>query len=341
MEASPLRVLLLGSDASMWIGLSSTLPSRSSQIFVLKDIDLDSLIAAAQGVDVVVVVLNGEGPERLHPLHLIGQAGLEKRTIVLARPDDQRVASDAVLLGVAGFLQQGCSPERLGVAIEQVSAQGVVYDASGAAELRTRIGMSGGNGPSNLAAAKALASALELKDTYTGGHAERVTWMALRLARVAMIENALPSEALEAAFMLHDVGKIGIPESILNKAAGLTDTERRVLETHPILGEKVVAPLGFPDVVGEVIRHHHERWDGTGYPDRLGGTDIPVAARLFSIADVLDAMTSVRPYRKQVSFRAAVEEIKRGAGTQFDPDLCMLVDATFLGAEPEVVAPLP
>jgi len=340
MEVSPLRVLLLGSDASMWIGLSSTLPSRSSQIFVLKDIDLDSLTAAAENVDVVVVVLNGGGPERLHPLHLIGQAGLEKRTIVLAQPDDQRVASDAVLLGVAGFLQQGCSPERLGMAIEQVTAQGVVYDAFGAAELHSRVGMSSGSGPSNLGAAKALASALELKDTYTGGHAERVTWMALRLARVAMIEDALPSEALEAAFMLHDVGKIGIPDSILNKPAGLTDTERRVLETHPILGEKVVAPLGFPDVVGQVIRHHHERWDGTGYPDRLGGTDIPAAARLFSIADVLDAMTSIRPYRKPVSFQAAVEEIKANAGTQFDPDLCLLVEATFLGASPRVVAPL-
>lgn len=341
MEPAPIRILLLGGDASMWIGLSSTLDARSSQIFVPKEIDLESITSAASTVDVVVLVLNGSGPDRLHPLHLIAQAGLEKRTIVLAQPDDQRVASDAVLLGVAGFLQQGCSPVRLAMAIEQVTAQGVVYDASGAAELHARIGMTGGGGgPSNLGAAKALASALELKDTYTGGHAERVSWMALRLARVAMIEDALPSEALEAGFLLHDVGKIGIPESILNKPAGLTDTERRVLETHPILGEKVVAPLGFPEVVRHVIRHHHERWDGTGYPDRLAGTDIPAAARLFSIADVLDAMTSIRPYRKPVSFQAAVEEIKSHAGTQFDPDLCELVEPTFLGAEAYPVTPL-
>lgn len=321
----------------MWIGLSSLLGSRSSQIFVPKETDLDSIAAAAGRVEVVVLVLNGEGPERLDPLHLIGRAGLEKKTIVLAQTDDRRAASDSILLGVAGFLQQGCEPERLLRAIEQVTARGVMYDAAGAAEMHSRVGLTGGSGPSNLGAAKALASALELKDTYTGGHAERVTAMALRLARVAMIEDALPSEALEAGFLLHDIGKIGIPESVLNKPAGLTDTERRVLQTHPILGEKVVAPLGFPDVVCHVIRHHHERWDGRGYPDRLAGKDIPAAARLFSIADVLDAMTSIRPYRKPVGFQAAVREIKENAGTQFDPELCELVDATtFLDVRPHI-----
>jgi HD-GYP domain-containing protein (c-di-GMP phosphodiesterase class II) len=285
-------------------------------------------------------VLKGHGPERLHPLHLIAQAGLEKRTIVLAQPHDHRAASDAVLLGVAGFLQQGATPQQLDLAVQQVLAQGMVYDASGAAALHSRVELSGG-GPSNIGAAKALASALELKDTYTGGHAERVTAMALRLSRVAMIEGALPSEALEAGFLLHDVGKIGIPESILNKPAGLTDTERRVLQTHPILGEKVVAPLGFPDVVRQVIRHHHERWDGRGYPDGLAREEIPAAARLFSIADVLDAMTSVRPYRRPVPFKAAIEEIKANAGAQFDPQLCELVDQTFLALPTETEAHIP
>lgn len=339
MAQPPVRVLLLGADASMWIGLSSTLGTRSSQIFVLKEIDLESIRSAASDVDVVILVVTGDEADRLHPLHLIAQAGFEKRTIVLAEPEDHRLASDAVLLGVAGFLQHGCSPERLGAAIQQVTSQGVMYDAAGAAQLHARMNTTAATGPSNLGAAKALASALELKDTYTGGHAERVAWMALRLARVAMIQDALPSEALEAGFLLHDVGKIGIPESILNKPAGLTDTERRVLQTHPILGEKVVAPLGFPKVVGHVIRHHHERWDGSGYPDGLAGTDIPAAARLFSIADVLDAMTSIRPYRKPVSFQAAVDEIHKHAGAQFDPELCSLVEAAFLGDMDEDPSP--
>jgi HD-GYP domain-containing protein (c-di-GMP phosphodiesterase class II) len=335
------RVLLIGGDASMWVGLSSALGGNTSQIFVPKEVDLDSLIAAGAEIDVVLVVLKGQGPERIQPLHLIAQAGLEKRTIVLAQPDDHRAASDAVLLGVAGFMQQGSTPDQLNLAVQQVLAQGMVYDASGAAALHSRVELSVGGGPSNIGAAKALASALELKDTYTGGHAERVTAMALRLSRVAMLEGALPSDALEAGFLLHDVGKIGIPESILNKPAGLTDTERRVLQTHPILGEKVVAPLGFPDVVRQVIRHHHERWDGRGYPDGLAREEIPAAARLFSIADVLDAMTSVRPYRKPIPFAAAIAEIKANAGTQFDPELCKLVDHTFLALPADADPQLP
>ena len=340
MTTAPTRVLLIGGDASLWIGLSSSLGGRSSQIFVPKEIDLPSIAATAPQVDVVVVVLDPDGVDRMAPLHLIAQAALQKRTIVLAPPDDQRAASEAVLIGVAGYLQHGVSPERLATTVAAVAAKGVHYDASGAAELQARLELTvPAGGPSNIGAAKALASALELKDTYTGGHAERVGAMAMRLARVAMLEGALPSEALEAGFLLHDVGKIGIPESILNKPAGLTDTERRVLQTHPILGEKVVAPLGFPDCVQQVIRHHHERWDGKGYPDQLAGAAIPAPARLFSIADVLDAMTSVRPYRKPVSFERAVAEIMANAGTQFDPYLCELVEETFLGAPQELQAP--
>jgi HD-GYP domain-containing protein (c-di-GMP phosphodiesterase class II) len=134
---------------------------------------------------------------------------------------------------------------------------------------------------------------------------------------------------MEAGFLLHDVGKIGIPESILNKPGGLSDTERRVLNTHPILGERIVAPLGFPISVGHVIRHHHERWDGGGYPDGLAGEAIPGAARLFSIADSIDAMTSIRPYRRPVTFEAAIDEVMAQAGAQFDPTLAALAREVF------------
>lgn len=331
MARQPTRILLIGADAAMWIGLSSSLGGRNtSQIFVPKEIKVESLVGSRGDIDVIVVVVSGDGADRTQPLHLIAQAQLQKRTIVLAQPDDPQAASEAILLGVGGYLERGASPERLASAIDQVAARGMTYDSSGAAELHARLQLTHPREKvANIAAAKALASALELKDTYTGGHAERVTAMAMRLARTAMLEDALPSEGLEAGFLLHDVGKIGIPESILNKSGGLTDTERRVLQTHPILGERVVAPLGFPDCVRHVIRHHHERWDGRGYPDGLAGREIPAAARLFSIADVLDAMTSLRPYRKPVRFDAALEEIHAHAGTQFDPDLCALVDEAF------------
>lgn len=188
-------------------------------------------------------------------------------------------------------------------------------------------------------AARSLVSALELKDTYTGGHAERVMALAMRLATAAGLHRTYSVDALEAAFLLHDVGKIGIPESILNKPGPLTDAERRVLQTHPLLGERIVGPLKFPECVRQVIRHHHEWWDGTGYPDGLAGAAIPAPARVFSIADVMDAMTSVRPYRMPTTFEEAIEEIILNAGTQFDPALATLAEAAFLDTPVEVVMP--
>jgi HD-GYP domain-containing protein (c-di-GMP phosphodiesterase class II) len=327
-EQDPLRILMVGADASLWIGLSSIFGVRSSQIVVPKEIDEANLIQASNGVDVVVVVLHSDNVEALH---IVAGVGLQKRTVVLADPGDHRLAAEAVLYGVAGYVEKGATPEHLARAITQVAARGMHFDGPAAAEMHSRFErVHPGSSMSHLAAAKALASALELKDTYTGGHAERVTQMAMKLAQIAMWEEALPSQTLEAAFLLHDIGKIGVPESILNKPGKLTDTERRVLQTHPILGERVVSPLGFPPAVGQVIRHHHERWDGSGYPDGLAAEAIPAPARLFSIADVMDAMTSIRPYRKPVSFEQAVEEIMRCAGTQFDPMLCALAEEAFL-----------
>lgn len=328
MEIS-LRVLMVGGDASLWIGLSGTLGRSSSQIYVPKETDEMNLLAAGTQVDVIVMSIPRTGEDRFLSLRALRTAELQRRTVAIAAPDDQEAAIEAVRAGVAGFVQTGSDPKRLATAITHVVEQGTFYDSPAATELRSQLDRGEGSGM-HMSAAKALASALELKDTYTGGHAERVTSMALRMARAAMLEEALPSDALEMAFLLHDVGKIGIPESILNKSGVLTDTERRVLQTHPILGEKVVAPLGLPDVVRKVIRHHHERWDGLGYPDGLSGTDIPAAARLFSIADVIDAMTSVRPYRRPVSLEQAVEEILNNAGSQFDPTLAAMVEDAFL-----------
>ena len=192
-----------------------------------------------------------------------------------------------------------------------------------------------------MGAAKALASALEMKDTTTGGHTERVAALAMRLAGEALLVDALPSEALRAAFLLHDVGKIGIPESILTKPTTLTFTERQLIETHPILGEKIIAPLGLPQVIHDVVRHHHERWDGEGYPDRLAGPSIPPAARLFAIADAVDAMTSTRPYCRPLSFESAVREVIARAGTQFDPQLAVIAERTFLEETISLLDPLP
>lgn len=326
----PLRILLIGGDAALWVGISSSLGSRSSQIVVPGTITKAELTTTARDIDVVVVVADHTEADPCASLRLVKEAHLERRAVVIAGAADQRTAAEALGMGIAGYVVRGSAAEQLATAITQVSEGGAFYDAPAAAVLHNSEDAQATG--SMMSASRALASALELKDTYTGGHAERVTLLAVRLAHAALLEDAMPSEALEAGFLLHDVGKIGIPESILNKPGQLSDTERRVLNTHPILGERIVAPLGFPESVRQVIRHHHERWDGLGYPDRLAGTQIPGAARLFSIADSLDAMTSIRPYRMPVPFEEAMDEIVAQAGTQFDPDLAHLAREIFLHA---------
>jgi ribonuclease P protein subunit RPR2 len=165
----------------------------------------------------------------------------------------------------------------------------------------------------------ALADALEAKDPLTGLHALRVQRYALELTE-AVDRRLLGDESLEYGFLLHDVGKIGLPDQIVNKPGPLTEDERSLVQQHPTVGAQLLA--GVVLLRGEglrVVRSHHERWDGTGYPDRLASTDIPLGARIFAVADALDAMTSDRPYRRAVPWDDAVHEIVAQAGKHFDP----------------------
>jgi ribonuclease P protein subunit RPR2 len=167
----------------------------------------------------------------------------------------------------------------------------------------------------------ALASALESKDTGTREHSQRVQRYAVELAAVVAPE-VLEDPSTEYGFLLHDVGKIGIPDSILGKPEPLDARERRLMKTHTVLGEQVLGGVAFLRGEGlRVVRSHHERWDGGGYPDGLGGTEIPQAARIFAVADTLDAMTSDRPYRPAASWRTAGEEILSQSDRQFDPEV--------------------
>jgi len=166
---------------------------------------------------------------------------------------------------------------------------------------------------------QALATTLEAKDRYTSGHSERVTRYALAVAERMHLSPA-QVERLRYASQLHDVGKIGVPEAILHKAESLDDNEWRSIQKHPVIGEHIIEPLDFLGEVGRIIRHHHERWDGTGYPDRIAGKDIPRLTRIMTVVDAYDAMTSARPYRRAKSPREAMNELKRCRGSQFDPE---------------------
>ena len=169
-----------------------------------------------------------------------------------------------------------------------------------------------------------LSDALESKDPYTRGHSSRVERHSFNIA-VALGLSLKEIEVLRKAASLHDVGKMRIPNSVLHKPGKLDDDERALIEEHPVLGAWMVSSIGDEMIVGSV-RHHHERWDGTGYPDRIRGNEIPLFARIIAVADTYDAVTSTRSYRAGGSRKRGLEIVKAESGKQFDP---LVVEAFF------------
>ena len=170
-----------------------------------------------------------------------------------------------------------------------------------------------------LATVRALAAAVEAKDGYTGGHLLRVQAVGLLLAQEIVPADASHPQ-LAYGFLLHDVGKLAVPDAVLTKPGPLNEAERALIRTHPEAGVRILSVVPFLKRAVEVVRHHHERWDGTGYPDGLAGEQIPLWARIFAVADALDAMTSERPYRRPVSLGEALDEAQRCSGSHFDPE---------------------
>jgi HD-GYP domain-containing protein (c-di-GMP phosphodiesterase class II) len=171
---------------------------------------------------------------------------------------------------------------------------------------------------------EALVSALEARDPYTEAHAGRIRDSAMALAAALKVPPP-QRHAVKLGAILHDVGKIGISDSILLKPDALTDWEWEIMRDHPLIGERMLKSIEFLSPALPIVRHHHERWDGKGYPDGLSGQDIPIGARIVAVCDTFDAMTSERPYRKALSQEVACQEILLHAGRQFDPECAALL----------------
>jgi response regulator RpfG family c-di-GMP phosphodiesterase len=169
-----------------------------------------------------------------------------------------------------------------------------------------------------LNAIAALVYALEAKDKYTSGHSQRVTQIAIAIAQeLGMSPDSI--NKIQFAGLVHDIGKIGVRESVLDKPGKLTEEEFQDVKRHCEIGERILTPIADDEDINQMVRHHHELYDGTGYPDGLKGESIPLGARVLAVADTFDAMTSDRPYRPAVSVNEALNEISKYANTQFDP----------------------
>ncbi|HEX9970413.1 MAG TPA: HD domain-containing phosphohydrolase [Acidimicrobiales bacterium] len=166
---------------------------------------------------------------------------------------------------------------------------------------------------------RSLAFVVEAKDAYTGQHLERCRVYGVALLKELGLAEEYPDA--QYGFLLHDAGKVGVPERILGKPGPLTAAEWRVMRTHPLIGYQMIAAIPFLHNAAEIVRSHHETFDGSGYPEGLRGDEIPLPARVFAVVDAFDAMTTDRPYRTALSLDEATAELTRMAGTQFDPDV--------------------
>ncbi len=187
----------------------------------------------------------------------------------------------------------------------------------------------------HMATIAALSRSMEVKDGYTGGHTERVSDVAAALGRRLGFKGE-ELDAIEIGALLHDIGKIGIPERILHKPGPLDDEEWEVMKTHPVLSEHILAGVGLSPIVLQIARSSHERVDGKGYPDGLAGDDVPLPARIVLVADAFDALTSDRPYRRGTTPEKAIDEIRAHGGTQFCPRVLAALERVY-HEEPELL----
>jgi response regulator RpfG family c-di-GMP phosphodiesterase len=327
------RVLVVDDDAPLRSLLRATLSSE--------DIDVREAGTAEQALDVIrfwrprVILLdiNMPGLDGLTFCSQLMRTGSHNDAAVILLTGEQISDTTARLAGAKGVVRKPFSPLELMSVVARVVEGGDLGSRTGTAEdgqllLYARDLASIARSErlqrqllqeAYRQTATALADAVDVRDRGTGLHAQRVQRYALGLAE-AVDPALLDDPSLEYGFLLHDVGKIGISDQVLLKPGALTAEERELIHAHPALGAQILHDVAMLQGAGlDVVRHHHERWDGAGYPDGLLGEKIPLSARVFAVADTLDAMTSDRPYRAALEWTDAVEEILAQSGRQFDP----------------------
>jgi len=341
------RVLLVDDDANL-----RTLLRTTFEVFDIDVAEAESAGAAERAVrefqpDVVVLDVRMPGMNGLEFCRrLKADPANDGLGVVLLTGSEGGTQQAADEVGADVFLRKPFSPLQLLAAVERLAGKkyGIPFRTAStdepeeqlllyARDLRHILEIEKGQRALVQRAYRetvmALASALESKDTGTRAHSQRVQQYAIELAREVDPE-LLDDPSTEYGFLLHDVGKIGIPDRILQKPKPLSPAEERLMRTHTVLGEQVLSGVAFFHGEGlRIVRSHHERWDGGGYPDGLAGAEIPLSARVFAVADALDAMTSDRPYRRARSWVQAKRDLDAQSGKQFDPEIV----SAFIGTE--------
>ena len=349
-----LRILLVDDDPALRTLLRTTFEVADVDVVEAEDADAARREIRTTRPDVIVLDVRMPGTSGLELCRELKDSPATKDIpIVLLTGSEGGTSAAAKRAGAEAFLRKPFSPLELLAVSERLAGglYGVPFRATRkkhgrgpdeelllyARDLRHLLELERGQREllqrAYMQTVSALASALESKDTGTRAHSQRVQSYATALAATIGEASVTHDQSTPYGFLLHDIGKIGIPDGILQKPGPLSPAERRRMQTHTVLGEAMLSGVAFLKGEGlKIVRSHHERWDGRGYPDGLAHDEIPPGARIFAVADTLDAMTSHRPYRRAMSWNAARTEILDQRKRQFDPDV---VDA-FLAVEEDL-----
>jgi response regulator RpfG family c-di-GMP phosphodiesterase len=307
-----------------------------------------------RGVDVVTLDLHMPGMRGEELMRAVRHEFPNVEIIVITGCGSVESAAEAVRQGICDYLQKPfdvvqvtaavaravarrSSRARLTRFLEELGravgrdreAQAVLDDVHASHKLRARLGeifaargsdACAADGARHFEFLELLAETIETKDRFMRGHARRVAF-ATGVVSERLGLSAEARESLRISAFLHDLGKVGVPTDLLLRPGALEPSERRIVEQHPVIGARLLAPLDMPNGTALALRHHHEWWDGSGYPDGIAGERIPLAARIIAVADAFDAMTCDRPYRRALPREVVVSELRRYSGSQFDPDI--------------------
>ncbi len=294
--------------------VTRTAIGRSLEKYHFKYTEAETLSEAvnyikSRSFDVVISDVKLPDGTGLDLLDLTRQLLLDVPFVVITASGDKKMLRDALNKGASDFLSKPFNLSNLPTIITR-----------NVERHRMQTQKAKKNATVLLKTIKALISALEAKDKYTSGHSIRVAHYANLMARELNLDEH-QRFTLQLSSVLHDIGKIGLPDAILNKKSSLREDEYHEAKEHVIIGSKIVGNIDELSDVATIIRHHHERWDGKGYPDKLKNDAIPFLARILTIADTYEAIVSRRHYAEAQPHKKAIEEIEKNAGTQFDPDL--------------------
>ena len=318
-----LQVLIAEPQAAMADALTALVEGvGNAEVMGCARTEQEALVAGLKAVPDVALIDLSLSPN-CSLISGIHSASPETRIIVLAdrQSDSPSSMVKALASGAVGAIYKESMSTELAKALTFSSERTpVVAEEAAGLLLESYLGALTDKHARDVATIEALAAAVEVRDLGTGRHLHRVTELA-RLCMEQVDPQFAKNEEVAYGFMLHDVGKIGVPDTVLNKPGALDDQEWAIMRRHPEMGVKIVRPIGFSSDATDVILCHHERWDGRGYPNGLSKDEIPLTARAFAVADAYDAITSDRPYRYAMSHDRAVSVIQEEAGRSYDPEI--------------------